>query len=48
VLLVSAMLGALPLHIEAAVGVTVIDGEGFTVTIAVAEALQLLAVPIIV
>jgi hypothetical protein len=37
-----------PLHIEADDGVAVITGAGSTVTAAVAEAVQLLAVPIMV
>jgi hypothetical protein len=46
--LVKAILGAVPLQIDADDGVAVITGAGFTVTAAVAEAVQVLAVPIIV
>ena len=42
------MLGALPLQTETAEGVAAITGIGFTVTVAVADAVQLLAVPITV
>jgi hypothetical protein len=48
VLLVKAILGALPLHIATLDGVAVIDGIGLTVIDAVAEAVQVLAVPITV
>jgi hypothetical protein len=47
-LLVSAMLGALPLHIAVAAGVAVIVGVGLIVTTAVVVAVQPLAVPVIV
>ena len=46
--LVNAMLGALPLHIDVTAGVAVITGIGFTVTTAVAEAVQVLAAPVMV
>ena len=48
VVLVNATLGALPLHTEVTAGVAVITGIGFTVIIAVAVPVQLLAVPVIV
>lgn len=47
-LLVKAMLGAVPLHIAVADGVAVMVGVGLIVTAAVADAVQVLAVPIIV
>ena len=46
--LVSAILGALPLHIDTVAGVAVITGVGLTVTTAVAVPVQVLAVPVIV
>jgi hypothetical protein len=46
--LVRATLVALPLHITSTDGVAVKVGIGFTVTVAVADAVQLLAVPTIV
>ena len=48
VLLVKAMLGALPLQIATLDGVAVIAGIGFTVIDALADAVQLLALPITV
>ena len=48
VLLVNAMLGAVPLQIETADGVAVIDGAGFTVIDAVAVAVQVFSVPVMV
>jgi hypothetical protein len=42
------MLGALPLHIDVTAGVAVITGIGLTVTTAVAEAVHVLAEPVIV
>ena len=47
-MLVKAMLGALPLQIEVTAGVAVITGIGLTVTTAVAEAVQVLAEPVMV
>ena len=47
-LLVKAMLGAVPLQMDADGGVAVIAGAGLTVIVAVADAVHVLAVPIIV
>ena len=47
-LLPSAMPGAVPLQMDDAEGVAVIRGLGLTLTIAVVEAVQVFAVPIIV
>ena len=47
-LLVKAILGAVPLHIDTADGVAVIAGPGLTVTTALAVAVHVLAVPVIV
>jgi hypothetical protein len=44
----NAILGALPLQMVVEDGVAVIDGVGFTVTEAVAEAVHVLADPVIV
>ena len=46
--LVNAMLGAVPLHIETAFGVAVMTGIGSTVITTVAVAVQPSAVPVIV
>jgi hypothetical protein len=46
--LLNAIDGAEPLHTAVAEGVAVSEGVGFTLTVAVAEAVQLLAEPIIV
>ena len=46
--LVKAIPGAVPLQMAVTAGVAVITGIGFTVTTAVAVALQLLAEPVIV
>ena len=46
--LVSAILGAVPLHIVSFAGVAVINGIGLTVIIAVAAAVQLFAEPVMV
>ena len=48
VVVVSAMLGAVALHIVWVDGVAVIAGEGFTVITTVFDAVQLLAVPVTV
>ena len=46
--LVRAILGAVPLHIEVAAGVAVTTGIGFTVTTALTVAVHALAVPVTV
>ena len=46
--LLSAMLGAPPLHIDAVAGVAVTDGFGFTVITTVAVPVHPLAVPVTV
>ena len=47
-MLVRLILGVPPLHNETVDGVAVMTGVGFTVTVAVVEAVQLLALPVIV